>query len=86
MLRRGFISASGGRVVLESRAEDALSKAAVNQLGVIEAQTLEGSAGSIRLVGDRIDIQSLAAPSRVVHTSEGPRGPSRRAARPVEED
>ena len=51
---RGFISASGGRVVLESRAEDALSKAAVNQLGVIEAQTLEGSAGSIRLVGDRI--------------------------------
>ena len=40
--------------MLESRAEDALSKAAVNQLGVIEAQTLEGSAGSIRLVGDRI--------------------------------
>lgn len=48
----GVISANGGRVVLEARAADALSKAVVNHAGLIEAQTLDGSKGSIRLIGD----------------------------------
>jgi hypothetical protein len=39
-------------VVLEARAVDALSKAVVNHAGLIEAQTLDGSKGSIRLIGD----------------------------------
>ena len=50
----GVIRANGGRVVLEARAgAEALSKAVVNHDGVIEAQTLESSKGSIKLIGDR---------------------------------
>ena len=48
----GVISAAGGRVVLAAGAADALSKAVVNQAGVIEAHTLSNSEGSIRLIGD----------------------------------
>lgn len=48
----GVISAAGGRVVLVAGAADALSKAVVNQAGVIEAHTLSSSEGSIRLIGD----------------------------------
>lgn len=49
----GAISANGGRVILEARAANALSKAVVNHAGLIEARTLESGAGSIRLIGDR---------------------------------
>ena len=48
----GVIRANGGRVALEARAVDALSKAVVNHAGVIEAQTVDNRAGSIRLIGD----------------------------------
>ena len=48
----GVISANGGRVVLEARAADALSKAVVNHAGVIEARTLDRSKGNIMLIGD----------------------------------
>jgi filamentous hemagglutinin family protein len=50
---RGVISAKGGRVVLEAQTADILIKEVVNNGGLIEAQTLEGKAGSIKLIGDR---------------------------------
>nr|WP_314624151.1 YDG domain-containing protein [uncultured Noviherbaspirillum sp.] len=49
----GVISARGGRVVLEAQTADSLIREVVNNGGLIEAQTLEGTAGSIRLIGDR---------------------------------
>jgi hypothetical protein len=50
---RGVISASGGRIVLEAQTADSLIREVVNNAGVIEAQTLEGKTGSIKLIGDR---------------------------------
>jgi hypothetical protein len=47
----GMISASGGQVTLDARAVDKLSQAVVNHTGVIEAQTLERTSGSIQLLG-----------------------------------
>lgn len=50
---RGVISAKGGRVVLEAQTADSLIREVVNNGGLIEAQTLEGKAGSIKLIGDK---------------------------------
>ena len=47
----GTISASGGKVTLDARAADTLSRAVVNHTGVIEAQTLGRKPGSIQLLG-----------------------------------
>lgn len=47
----GTISATGGQVTLDARAADKLSQAVVNHTGIIEAQTLRGKPGSIRLLG-----------------------------------
>ena len=47
----GTISANGGQVTLDASAADTLSQAVVNHTGVIEAQTLSGTPGSIQLLG-----------------------------------
>jgi filamentous hemagglutinin family protein len=49
---QGLIRADGGRIWLTADALDQLSKAMVNNEGVIEAQTVENHAGSIVLRGD----------------------------------
>jgi len=48
----GTISANGGEVLLSVSAADALSRAAINHTGVIEAKTLQSQAGVIQLIGD----------------------------------
>jgi len=55
----GRISANGGRVSMQVAAADLLSRAVVNQAGIVEAQTLEGEQaslegqpGSVRLLAD----------------------------------
>ena len=49
----GLISANGGQVVMTAQAAGALLKTAVNNTGVIEAQTVENQNGTIRLLGDK---------------------------------
>ena len=48
----GLIQANGGRVVMTAKAAGQLLKSAVNNTGVIEAQTVEARNGTIRLLGD----------------------------------
>ncbi|MBK4735095.1 filamentous hemagglutinin N-terminal domain-containing protein [Noviherbaspirillum sp. DKR-6] len=48
----GRISADGGRVMLEAKAAGGIGRAVVNHSGIIEAKTLEGQAGEVRLIGD----------------------------------
>jgi filamentous hemagglutinin family protein len=48
----GMIRADGGHVVLSARSAGALLSSAVNNTGVIQAQTLENRNGTIRLLGD----------------------------------
>ena len=47
----GLIKADGGMVILTAGAKDALLASAVNNTGVIEAQTVENHAGTITLLG-----------------------------------
>jgi filamentous hemagglutinin family protein len=47
-----LIQADGGRVYLSARGADAVSKAVVNNTGIIEARTVENHNGVIRLLGD----------------------------------
>ncbi len=47
-----LIQADGGRVYLSAQGADAVSKAVVNNTGIIEARTVENHNGVIRLVGD----------------------------------
>ena len=47
-----LIQADGGRVYLSAQGADAVSKAVVNNTGIIEAQTVENHSGVIRLLGD----------------------------------
>ena len=49
----GLIQAGGGHVILTAIGVDALSRAAVNHTGVIEAQTVGIKNGVIELLGDR---------------------------------
>jgi len=48
----GLIRADGGQVLLTARAAGNLLQGAVNNSGVIEAQTVENHNGTIRLLGD----------------------------------
>ena len=47
-----LIQADGGRVFLSAKGADAVSKAVVNNTGIIEAQTVDNQGGVIRLLGD----------------------------------
>ncbi|HEY5079120.1 MAG TPA: filamentous hemagglutinin N-terminal domain-containing protein, partial [Opitutaceae bacterium] len=47
----GLIQVDGGRVIMTAGAKDALLASAVNNTGVIEAQTVEGHEGTIILLG-----------------------------------
>jgi filamentous hemagglutinin family protein len=47
----GLIQADGGRVILSAGAKDALLASVVNNTGVIEARTVQGQGGTIRLLG-----------------------------------
>ena len=47
-----LIQADGGRVFLSAQGADAVSKAVVNNTGIIEAQTVDNQGGVIRLLGD----------------------------------
>src|SRR6185312_8201163 len=47
-----LIEAAGGRVFLSAMGADAVSKAVVNNTGIIEAQTIDHHGGVIRLLGD----------------------------------
>ncbi|MBG6077857.1 filamentous hemagglutinin N-terminal domain-containing protein [Polaromonas sp. CG_9.11] len=49
---RQLIQADGGQVILSARAADALSRATVNNTGIIEANTLQTIAGRIVLAAD----------------------------------
>jgi filamentous hemagglutinin family protein len=49
----GLIAANGGKVYLTAEAADALTRAVVNNDGIIEAQTIANHNGSIRLIGDK---------------------------------
>ena len=46
----GVIQANGGQVILTAGARDALLASAVNNSGIIEAQTVQGQAGHIQLL------------------------------------
>jgi filamentous hemagglutinin family protein len=48
----GLIRANGGQVLLTAAAADALTKAVVNNSGIIEAQSLDTRNGTIQLLGD----------------------------------
>jgi hypothetical protein len=48
----GLIQADGGNVLLTARAAGTLLQSAVNNTGVIQAQTIENRNGTIRLMGD----------------------------------
>lgn len=48
----GLIQADGGYVVLTAKGLDALSQSAINQTGIIEAQTVSSINGKIELLGD----------------------------------
>jgi len=49
---QGLIRANGGQVLLTAEAADSLTKAVVNNAGVIEAQSLDSHDGTIQLLGD----------------------------------
>ncbi|RJG05293.1 filamentous hemagglutinin N-terminal domain-containing protein [Noviherbaspirillum cavernae] len=49
---RQLIRVDGGQVLLSAKAADALTTAAVNNTGVIEARTMQNKAGRIMLMGD----------------------------------
>jgi filamentous hemagglutinin family protein len=49
----GLIQAGGGQVLLTAKAAGSLLQSAVNNTGIIEAQTIENHNGIIRLLGDR---------------------------------
>jgi len=49
---KGFIKADGGRVVMTAMAADSITKAVVNNSGVIEARTLKNQNGRILLLAD----------------------------------
>ncbi|MGB5217746.1 MAG: filamentous hemagglutinin N-terminal domain-containing protein [Smithella sp.] len=49
---KGLIKADGGLVVLTAKAADSLTRAVVNNSGIIEAQTLKNKEGSIMLLSD----------------------------------
>lgn len=48
----GLIQANGGHVIITTKGLDALSKSAINQTGIIEAQTVNNNNGVIELLGD----------------------------------
>ncbi len=48
----GMIQANGGQVVMTAKAAGQLLKSAVNNTGVIEAQTVDARNGTIKLLGD----------------------------------
>ena len=48
----GLVQANGGQVLLTAEAADQLTRAVVNNDGVIEAQAVANQAGTIRLLGD----------------------------------
>ena len=48
----GMIRANGGQVLMTAQAAGALLRTAVNNTGVIEAQTIENHNGTIKLLGD----------------------------------
>jgi filamentous hemagglutinin family protein len=48
----GMIQADGGQVILTARSAGALLHSAVNNTGVIQAQTIENRNGTIKLLGD----------------------------------
>jgi len=48
----GMIRADGGQVMMTAQAAGNLLKTAVNNTGVIEAQTIDNRAGTIKLLGD----------------------------------
>ena len=48
----GLIRANGGQVVMTAKSAGQLIKTAVNNTGVVEAQTIENHNGTIRLLGD----------------------------------
>jgi filamentous hemagglutinin family protein len=48
----GLIQADGGQVMLTAQAAGSLLKTAVNNTGVIQAQTIQNHNGSIKLLGD----------------------------------
>jgi filamentous hemagglutinin family protein len=48
----GLIRADGGQVLITARSADGLMPSAVNNDGVIQAQTLDDRGGTIRLLGD----------------------------------
>ncbi len=47
-----LIQADGGQVYMSAKAADALSKAVVNNTGIIQARTIQNVAGTIKLIGD----------------------------------
>ena len=47
-----LIQANGGRVFLSAQGADSVSRAVVNNTGIIEAQTVDNHGGVIRLLGD----------------------------------
>lgn len=49
---RGLISADGGTVILTAKAADSVTKAVVNNSGIIEARTMENRSGRILLLSD----------------------------------
>jgi filamentous hemagglutinin family protein len=49
---RQLIQADGGSVLMTAYARDALLDTVVNNSGIIEARTLDGQSGTIRLLGD----------------------------------
>lgn len=49
---KGLINADGGAVILSAKAADSLTRAVVNNSGIIEAKTMENRSGRILLLSD----------------------------------
>ncbi|MHA4868774.1 YDG domain-containing protein [Duganella sp. PWIR1] len=59
----GAISADGGSVLLSATAADALTRATVNNTGIVQARGIVADGGSIRLVADEVYTGALDASS-----------------------
>ncbi|MYM29220.1 filamentous hemagglutinin N-terminal domain-containing protein [Duganella sp. CY15W] len=55
----GAISADGGQVLLSAAAADALTRATVNNTGIVQARGIVSDGGSIRLVADEVHTGAL---------------------------
>lgn len=68
---RQSVSASGGEILLTAEAVDGVTRAVVNNTGILEAQTLDNRGGDIRLLADMSNGATTAGGKLDVSAPEG---------------